>query len=74
LLGNGDDWGLSFSYVEQSSPDGLAQAFILAENFLDGAAAALILGDNLFYGHDLTHSLKNANGQESGDCVWLSCE
>lgn len=70
LLGSGDDWGLSFSYVTQPSPDGLAQAFILAENFLDGAAAALTLGDNLFYGHDLTHSLKNANGQESGATVF----
>jgi len=70
LLGNGDNFGVSISYKIQPSPDGLAQAFILAEEFLDGAAAALVLGDNMFYGHDLTKSLQNANAQHSGGTVF----
>jgi glucose-1-phosphate thymidylyltransferase len=70
LLGNGENFGVSISYKEQPSPDGLAQAFILAEAFLDGAAAALVLGDNMFYGHDLTKSLQNANSQTSGGTVF----
>ena len=70
LLGNGDNFGVSISYKEQPSPDGLAQAFILAEEFLDGAAAALVLGDNMFYGHDLTKSLKSANAQSTGGTVF----
>ena len=70
LLGDGSNWGVKFEYVVQPSPDGLAQAFILAEDFLGDSDAALILGDNLFYGHDLTKSLQNANNQESGGTVF----
>ena len=70
LLGNGENFGVSISYKKQPSPDGLAQAFILAEAFLDGAPAALVLGDNMFYGHDLTKSLQNANAQETGGTVF----
>ncbi|WP_321311714.1 glucose-1-phosphate thymidylyltransferase RfbA [Halarcobacter sp.] len=64
LLGDGSDLGIEFSYIEQPSPDGLAQAFILGEEFLDGEDACLILGDNIFYGHGmdqlLANSIKNA--------------
>ena len=70
LLGNGDNFGISLSYKEQPNPDGLAQAFIIAEEFLAGDSAALILGDNLFYGHDLAKSLQNANKQTSGSTVF----
>ena len=70
LLGNGSQWGMSFSYIEQPSPDGLAQAFILGEDFLDGAPAALVLGDNIFFGHDLQPMLKNACKQEIGATVF----
>jgi glucose-1-phosphate thymidylyltransferase len=70
LLGNGENFGVSISYKVQPSPDGLAQAFILAEEFLEGSAAALVLGDNMFYGHDLTKSLQNANAQQSGGTVF----
>jgi glucose-1-phosphate thymidylyltransferase len=70
LLGDGTNFGVSISYKEQPSPDGLAQAFILAEEFLAGAAAALVLGDNMFYGHDLTKSLQNANSQTFGGTVF----
>jgi len=66
LLGDGSNFGVSISYKIQPSPDGLAQAFILAEEFLNGAPAALVLGDNMFYGHDLVKSLKNANAQQGG--------
>ena len=70
LLGNGDSFGVSISYAIQPSPDGLAQAFIIAETFLAGSSAALVLGDNMFYGHDLTKSLKNACAQKSGGTVF----
>ena len=66
LLGNGGNFGIKISYKVQPSPDGLAQAFILAEEFLDGQAAALVLGDNLFYGHDLVKSLKAASQNKGG--------
>lgn len=61
LLGDGSDFGINLSYIVQESPVGLAHSFILADDFLDGSPAALILGDNLFYGNDLVNSLKLAN-------------
>ena len=70
LLGDGSTWGIKFEYIIQPSPDGLAQAFILAETFLNGSPAALVLGDNLFYGHDFSISLQNANNQKSGATVF----
>ena len=60
LLGDGSKWGLNFEYIKQVSPDGLAQAFILAEDFIKGDNVCLILGDNIFYGHDLSNLLINA--------------
>ncbi len=60
LLGDGSKWGLNFEYIKQASPDGLAQAFILAEDFINGDNVCLILGDNIFYGHDLSNLLINA--------------
>ena len=70
LLGDGSAWGIKFEYVIQPNPDGLAQAFTLAEEFLAGSPAALVLGDNLFYGHDFALSLQKANKQESGATVF----
>ncbi len=70
LLGDGENFGISLSYVAQPSPDGLAQAFILAEDFLSGDPAALILGDNLFYGHDLSQLLQSANQRKQGGTVF----
>lgn len=70
LLGTGEQFGVSLTYCVQPSPDGLAQAFILAEEFLDGSSAALVLGDNLFYGHNLPASLKRAAAQEKGGTVF----
>ena len=70
LLGDGSQLGISFSYIEQPSPDGLAQAFILGENFIDGYRSALILGDNIFYGDDLAHSVQTAANREQGADVF----
>ncbi|MGB3278207.1 MAG: glucose-1-phosphate thymidylyltransferase RfbA [Pseudorhodobacter sp.] len=70
MLGDGSQWGVSITYVAQPSPDGLAQAFILAEEFLDGAPSALVLGDNIFYGHGLPELLKDANTKEVGGTVF----
>ncbi len=70
LLGDGQRWGLNLQYKVQPSPDGLAQAFLLGEEFLDGHPAALVLGDNIFFGHDLHHLLQDANNQEVGATVF----
>jgi glucose-1-phosphate thymidylyltransferase len=70
LLGDGSRWGIRLSYCEQPSPDGLAQAFILGRGFIDGAPSALVLGDNLFYGHDLQPLLRKAAAQTSGASVF----
>lgn len=69
-LGDGSQWGVSLSYVVQPSPDGLAQAFILAEDFLDGAPSALVLGDNIFYGHGLPEVLAEADAKTTGGTVF----
>jgi glucose-1-phosphate thymidylyltransferase len=69
-LGDGSQWGLSLNYLVQPSPDGLAQAFILAEEFLAGAPSALVLGDNIFYGHGLPEMLADANATEMGGTVF----
>jgi glucose-1-phosphate thymidylyltransferase len=70
LLGDGSKWGLNLQYAVQPSPDGLAQAFIIGENFLNGAPSALVLGDNIFYGHDFHSLLKNAVKREGGSTVF----
>ena len=70
LLGSGAQWGLSFDYVVQAAPNGIAQALILGEAFLAGAPSALILGDNIFYGANLTSLLQSASQRESGATVF----
>jgi glucose-1-phosphate thymidylyltransferase len=70
LLGSGAQWGLAFDYVVQEIPNGIAQALILGEAFLDGAPSALILGDNIFYGANLTSLLQSASKRESGATVF----
>jgi glucose-1-phosphate thymidylyltransferase len=70
LLGTGAQWGLSFEYVIQDAPNGIAQALILGERFLNGAPSALILGDNIFYGANLTSLLQSAAQRESGATVF----
>jgi len=69
-LGDGSQWGLQFTYIEQPSPDGLAQAYVLAEDFLDGAPSAMVLGDNIFYGHGLPELLASADAQTTGGTVF----
>ncbi|WP_120503198.1 glucose-1-phosphate thymidylyltransferase RfbA [Sulfitobacter mediterraneus] len=69
-LGDGSQWGISLTYIVQPSPDGLAQAYILAEDFLDGAPSAMVLGDNIFFGHGLPELLADADAQESGGTVF----
>ena len=66
FLGDGSQWGIKLTYTIQPSPDGLAQAFILAEDFLEGAPSALILGDNIFFGHGLPELLASANARLTG--------
>lgn len=70
LLGDGSQWGLKLQYAVQPSPDGLAQAFLIGEHFLNGAPSALVLGDNIFYGHDFQGLLKKADAQQSGASVF----
>ena len=70
LLGDGRQWGLEIEYAVQPSPDGLAQALIIGEAFLDGSPSVLILGDNIFYGHSLHEKLAEANQRESGATVF----
>ena len=70
LLGDGSRWGMQFSYCVQPSPDGLAQAFLIGEKFLDGHPSALVLGDNIFYGHDFHELLANAMGRDAGASVF----
>jgi glucose-1-phosphate thymidylyltransferase len=70
LLGDGARWGLNLSYAVQPSPDGLAQAFIIGREFIGGGSAALVLGDNIFYGHDLSAQLARANARAQGATVF----
>ncbi|MEP1765798.1 MAG: glucose-1-phosphate thymidylyltransferase RfbA [Sulfitobacter sp.] len=65
-LGDGSQWGVEFTYIEQPSPDGLAQAYLLAEDFLDGAPSAMVLGDNIFFGHGLPERLAAADAAAGG--------
>jgi len=69
-LGDGAQWGLSLTYIEQPSPDGLAQAYLLAEDFLDGAPSAMVLGDNIFFGHGLPEALAAADVVQDGGTVF----
>ena len=70
LLGDGSRWGMNISYAVQPSPDGLAQAFIIGERFIGSDVSALVLGDNIFYGHDLSTQLQEADARTSGATVF----
>ncbi|MBU2999811.1 glucose-1-phosphate thymidylyltransferase RfbA [Roseovarius nubinhibens] len=70
LMGDGSAWGLDLTWIVQPSPDGLAQAYILAEEFLDGAPSAMVLGDNIFFGHGLPEVLAEADARKSGGTVF----
>jgi len=70
LLGDGSQWGLSFTYIAQPSPDGLAQAYLLAEDFLGGSPSAMVLGDNIFFGHGLPEVLASADAVTTGGTVF----
>ncbi len=70
LLGNGDQWGIRFSYAIQPAPEGLAQAFIIGKKFIAGSHCALVLGDNIFYGHDLWTRLRAAQDRETGATIF----
>jgi glucose-1-phosphate thymidylyltransferase len=70
LLGDGSQWGIHLEYAVQPSPDGLAQAFLIGKKFLDGGPCSLVLGDNIFYGHDLAKTLRSAAAQKQGATVF----
>jgi len=70
LLGDGAQWGMALSYAVQPSPGGLAEAFLIGERFLSGGLSALILGDNIFYGHDLTSMVQRANLRDKGATIF----
>ena len=70
LLGDGSQWGLEIHYAVQASPDGLAQAFIIGESFLNNSPSALVLGDNIFYGHNLPDLLNSANARPEGATIF----
>lgn len=70
LLGDGSDWGINIAYTVQASPDGLAQAFILGEEFINGSPSSLVLGDNIFYGGGFSKKLTNAASRDSGASVF----
>ena len=70
LMGDGSQWGLKLTWIVQPSPDGLAQAYLLAADFLDGAPSAMVLGDNIFFGHGLPDMLARADAQPSGGTVF----
>jgi glucose-1-phosphate thymidylyltransferase len=69
-LGDGSQWGVDLSYIKQPNPEGLAQAYLLADGFLDGAPSAMVLGDNIFFGHGLPELLAQADAQVSGGTVF----
>jgi glucose-1-phosphate thymidylyltransferase len=70
LLGDGSAWGMNIEYAEQPSPDGLAQAFIIGRNFIGGGSSSLVLGDNIFYGHELANLLLSASASTQGATVF----
>ena len=70
LMGDGSQWGITLTWIEQPSPDGLAQAYLLAEDFLDGAPSAMVLGDNIFFGHGLPEILHAADARDTGGTVF----
>ena len=70
MLGDGNQWGMNFQYAVQPSPDGLAQAFIIGKSFIGDDPSALILGDNIFYGHDLARVLEDATARTEGATIF----